>query len=371
MEAWQRELQDSITKPEDLARELGIDPDEVRAVMKEYRVRITPHMLRLIKEKGDAIWKQVVPEAVEGEDLLAAADPLNEDGDSPVPHLVHRYPDRVLLMVTNQCPVYCRFCTRKRLVGKPGFLSKGDLDRAVAYVKEHTEIRDVILSGGDPLLLTDDHLEQVLKALRRIPHLEIIRIGSRVPGSLPSRITETLCTMIRKYHPIYMNLHFNHPDEITPEVKQACERLADAGIPLGSQTVLLKGVNDNPEVMKRLMQKLLTCRIKPYYLYQADLTRGTNHFRTPVEEGLSILKAIQGHMSGMAVPHYVIDAPGGGGKIPLLPPEYLVDLNSQEAVLKNYENRIFRYPQVQPEPVSTTTHPSSGLFKILNNGGEP
>jgi len=373
MEDWQRELQASLTKPEDLARELGIDPEKVRSVMKDYRVRITPSMLKLIREKGDAIWKQVVPEAVEGDDLLAAADPLNEDADSPVPHLVHRYPDRVLLMVTNQCPIYCRFCTRKRLVGKPGFISKGDLELAVDYIRNHSEIRDVILSGGDPLLLTDDHLEQVLKSLRAVPHLEIIRIGSRVPGSLPSRITEALCAMVKKYHPVYMNLHFNHPDEITPEVKAACERLADAGIPLGSQTVLLKGVNDDPEVMKRLMQKLLTCRVKPYYLYQADLTQGTNHFRTTVEEGLTVIKAIQGHTSGMAVPHYVIDAPGGGGKIPLLPADYLVDLNSREAVLKNYENRIFRYPQPQREPESSEsleeTHvPPDGLFKILKDG---
>ena len=371
MEDWQRELQASITKPEDLARELGVDPEEVRSVMKDYRVRITPHMLNLIKGKGDAIWKQVVPEAVEGYDLLAAADPLNEDGDSPVPHLVHRYPDRVLLMVTNQCPIYCRFCTRKRLVGKPGFISKGDLDLAVDYIKNHSEIRDVILSGGDPLLLTDDHLERVFKALRAIPHLEIIRIGSRVPGSLPSRITEKLCAMIKNYHPIYMNLHFNHPDELTPEVKAACERLADAGVPLGSQTVLLRGVNDDPEVMKRLMQKLLTCRVKPYYLYQADLTQGTNHFRTTVEEGLSIIKEIQGHTSGMAVPHYVIDAPGGGGKIPLLPADYLVELNPREALLKNYEDRIFRYPQAEPEKDPALEEGrTNGLFKILNNGGK-
>ena len=375
MEEWQRELQASITKPEDLARELGIDPDEVRAVMKEYRVRITPHMLKLMKRKGDAIWKQVVPEAVEGEDLLAAADPLNEDNDSPVPHLVHRYPDRVLLMVTNQCPIYCRFCTRKRLVGKPGFISKGDLDLAVDYIRSHSEIRDIILSGGDPLLLTDDHLERVFKVLRTIPHLDLIRIGSRVPGSLPSRITEKLCAMIKKYHPVYMNLHFNHPDEITPEVREACGRLADAGVPLGSQTVLLRGVNDDPEIMKSLMQKLLSCRVKPYYLYQADLTRGTNHFRTTVEEGLSIIKALQGHTSGMGVPHYVIDAPGGGGKIPLLPADYLVDLNAGEVVLRNYENQIYRYPQVKPSPevirpTASAARGTNGLFRILNNGGD-
>ena len=360
MEDWQRELQQSITKPEDLADALGVDPESIRALTKEYRMRITPHTLKMIKEKGDAIWKQVVPEPIEAEDLNAPPDPLSEDEDSPVPHLVHRYPDRVLLMVTNQCPIYCRFCTRKRLVGKPGFLSQGDLELAIDYIRAHTEIRDVILSGGDPLLLTDDHLERVLKALRSIPHLEIIRIGTRVPGSLPSRITEKLCGMLKKYHPFYMNLHFNHPDELTPEVSLACERLADAGIPLGSQTVLLKGVNDDPEIMKRLMQKLLRSRIKPYYLYQADLTQGTNHFRTTVEKGLEIIKAIQGHTSGMAVPHYVIDAPGGGGKIPILPKENLVSLNSEEAVLRNYEDRLFTYPQVEEEGALE--------LKILDNG---
>lgn len=363
MEQWQRELQQSITKPEDLAATLsalgGVDPESIRSVVKDYRMRITPHVLRLIKEKGDAIWKQVMPEPVEAEDFDAPADPLSEDADSPVPHLVHRYPDRVLLMVTNQCPIYCRFCTRKRLVGKPGFLSQGDLDRAIEYIQTHPEIRDVILSGGDPLLLTDEYLERVLRELRAVPHLEIIRIGTRVPGSLPSRITEKLCRMLKKYHPLYMNLHFNHPDELTPEVKQACERLADAGIPLGSQTVLLEGVNDDPELIKRLMQKLLTCRVKPYYLYQADLTQGTNHFRTTVDKGLEILKALQGHTSGMAVPRYVIDAPGGGGKIPILPKENLLSLDSGEVVLKNYEDRIFTYPQVEEDAVLE--------LKALNN----
>jgi lysine 2,3-aminomutase len=345
MEDWQRELQQSITKPEDLAAELGVDPDSIREVTREYRMRITPQVLKQIRESGDAIRSQVVPDAVEGVDLDAPPDPLSEDQDSPVPHLVHRYPDRVLLMVTNQCPIYCRFCTRKRLVGKPGFLSKGDLDRAIDYIRNHPVIRDVILSGGDPLLLTDGHLETVLSALRAIPHLEIIRIGSRVPGTLPSRVTDSLCAMLQKYHPLYMNLHFNHPDELTPEVRRACEKLADAGIPLGSQTVLLKGVNDDPEIMKKLFQKLLVCRVKPYYLYQADLTRGTNHFRTSVEKGLEVIGAIQGHTSGMAVPHYVIDAPGGGGKIPILPKENLVELNADRAVIKNYEDRLFVYPQ--------------------------
>ena len=259
MEDWKKVLARSITKPKDLAKHLGVDEKEVTDVVGPYPMRITPTVLATIKEKGDAIWKQVVPEGIELDDIDAQDDPLEEDTDSPVPHLVHRYPDRVLLMVTNQCPIYCRFCTRKRLVGKPGFLKKGELDQAVAYLREHTEVRDVILSGGDPLLLPDNLIERILKALRSIPHLELIRFGTRVPGTLPERITPELCEMVKQYHPIYMNLHFNHPDELTPEVKGACERLADAGIPLGAQTVLLKGVNDDPEIMKRLMHQLLRC----------------------------------------------------------------------------------------------------------------
>jgi lysine 2,3-aminomutase len=345
MEDWKKVLARSITKPKDLAKQLGVDEKEIADIVGPYPMRITPTVLATIKEKGDAIWKQVVPESIELDDIDAQDDPLEEDTDSPVPHLVHRYPDRVLLMVTNQCPIYCRFCTRKRLVGKPGFLKKGELDQAVAYLREHTEVRDVILSGGDPLLLPDHLIERILKALRSIPHLELIRFGTRVPGTLPERITPELCEIVKQYHPIYMNLHFNHPDELTPEVKEACGRLADAGIPLGAQTVLLKGVNDDPEIMKRLMHQLLLARIKPYYLYMADLTKGTNHFRTTVETGLRIIQALQGHTSGMAVPHFVIDAPGGGGKIPLLPNEYLLNLDDKGAVLKNFENKTYHYPQ--------------------------
>lgn len=345
MEDWKKVLAQSITKPKDLAKQLGVDEKEVEEVVGPYPMRITPTVLSTIKKKGDAIWKQVVPEGIELDDIDAQDDPLEEDTDSPVPHLVHRYPDRVLLMVTNQCPIYCRFCTRKRLVGKPGFLKKGELDQAVAYLREHSEIRDVILSGGDPLLLPDHLIERILKALRSIPHLELIRFGSRVPGTLPQRITPELCEIVKRYHPIYMNLHFNHPDELTPEVKEACGHLADAGVPLGAQTVLLKGVNDDPEIMKRLMHQLLLARIKPYYLYMADLTKGTNHFRTTVETGLKIMQTLQGHTSGMAVPHFVIDAPGGGGKIPLLPNEYLLNLDEKGAVLKNFENKTYHYPQ--------------------------
>ncbi|MDF0643115.1 MAG: KamA family radical SAM protein [Nitrospira sp.] len=345
MEEWRRILADSIVKPKDLADRLGLDAKEIEDIVGPYPMRITPTVLNTIRAKDDAIWKQVIPDVAELADIDAEDDPLEEDLMSPVPHLVHRYPDRVLLMVTNQCPIYCRFCTRKRLVGKPGFLKKGELDRAVAYLRAHSEVRDVILSGGDPLLLPDHLLERILKALRTIPHLELIRIGSRVPGTLPERITPALCEIVKRYHPIYMNLHFNHPDELTSAVKAACGRLADAGVPLGAQTVLLKDVNDDPETMRRLVHQLLLARVKPYYLYQADLTKGTNHFRTTVETGLNIIKALQGHTSGMAVPHFVIDAPGGGGKIPLLPDDYLVRLNDDEAVLRNYENKRFRYPQ--------------------------
>lgn len=345
MEDWRQVLAQSIVKPKDLAERFGIDEKEIEAIIGPYPMRITPTVLQTIKSKDDPIWKQVVPDTAELDDIAADDDPLEEDLMSPVPHLVHRYPDRVLLMVTNQCPIYCRFCTRKRLVGKPGFLKKGELDRAIEYLREHKEVRDVILSGGDPLLLPDHLLERILKALRTIPHLEIIRIGSRVPGTLPQRITPQLCDMVKRYHPIYMNLHFNHPDELTPEVKVACGRLADAGIPLGAQTVLLKGVNDDPETMKRLVHHLLLARVKPYYLYQADLTKGTNHFRTTVETGLTIIKALQGHTSGMAVPHFVIDAPGGGGKIPLLPDDYMVHLDEDGAILRNYEDKPFHYPQ--------------------------
>lgn len=358
METWQKVLAQSIVKPKDLAARLGVGEKEIEEVVGSYPMRITPTVLAMIKAKGDAIWKQVVPDRAEMEDFDAPDDPLEEDLMSPVPHLVHRYPDRVLLMVTNQCPIYCRFCTRKRLVGKPGFIKKGDLDKAVAYLRAHPEVRDVILSGGDPLLLPDHLLEKVLRALRSIPHVEIIRIGSRVPGTLPQRITPKLCEIVKKYHPIYMNLHFNHPDELTPEVTAACGMLADAGVPLGAQTVLLKGVNDDPEVMKRLMHKLLLARVKPYYLYQADLTKGTNHFRTTVETGLEIIRALQGHTSGMAVPHFVIDAPGGGGKIPMLPGDYLVHMDDEGVVLSNYEHKTFRYPQ-----------PGNGPFDMA--GGKP
>lgn len=362
MEQWQTDIKESIDDVETLEKVLGVPAEEVRTIVEQYPMRITPHVLKTIRP-GNAIWKQVVPSAEEGREDAACAsgDPLHEEHDSPVPNLVHRYPDRVLLFVTNQCPIYCRFCTRKRFVGSPGTLTPAELKEVLDYIRAHTEIRDIILSGGDPLMVVDRLLERILIGLREIPHLEIIRIGTRVPGSLPSRITENLCKMLKKYHPFYMNLHFNHPDEITPEVARACGMLADAGIPLGSQTVLLEGINDDPETMKRLMQKLLAIRVKPYYIYQADLVRGTHHFRTRVEKGLKIISALRGHTSGMAVPHYVIDAPNGGGKVAILPQETLLYMDEDQVIVKNYEEKSFRYPQ----PSSTPTAENHFAFSMV------
>jgi len=352
LEQWQHILKKSLIKPQQFSEEFGLDADKLAQVMTEYPARINPYFLRLIKEKDDPIYRQVVPDEQEINDYVGIDDPLNEEGDSPVPSVVHRYEDRALLMVTHQCPVYCRFCTRKRFVGKEP-ISREMVRKGINYIREHDEIKDVILSGGDPLILKDREIEEILKALREIPHLEVIRIGTRVPGALPQRVTKKLCSMLKKYHPLYVNINFIHPPrEITDEVAVACGRLADAGIPLGSQTVLLKGINDDPETIKELMQKLLAIRVKPYYLYQADLTKGTEHLRTPVECGLNIIKALQGRISGMAIPKFVIDLPGGGGKIPLLPPDFVMEINENEVIARNHNDTVYRYPQPDAEKVS-------------------
>ncbi|HEU0265540.1 MAG TPA: KamA family radical SAM protein [Geobacterales bacterium] len=347
METWQRLLQASIIHPGDLTRRYGIDPRPLEAVAARYPMRVNPYYLGLIKEVGDPIWRQAVPSAEELQDGCCPVDPLNEENQSPVPNLVHRYPDRVLFLVCSECAMYCRFCTRKRKVGGEKMVVNDETIRqGLDYIRSHPEIRDVILSGGDPLLLSDERLDDILRQLRAIPTLEIIRIGSRIPVVLPQRITPNLVKVLRRYHPLFINTHFNHPDEITEDSARACARLADAGIPLGNQTVLLRGVNDNAVVMKRLMQRLLTLRIRPYYIYQADLVQGTDHFRTTVEEGLAVVAALRGHTSGMAVPAYVIDAPGGGGKIPLLP-DYLQALGD-EVLLKNYQGKPFSYLNAAP-----------------------
>jgi len=348
MEEWQRLLKEGVNNAHQLAERLGVDEELAERISRDFRIRINAYYLSLIKAPGDPIWKQVVPDPRELADEDCPDDPLNEEGDSPVPNLTHRYPDRVLLLVNHQCPIYCRFCTRKRKVSEPGWWTRDTIRQGIEYIRQHPEVRDVVVSGGDPLMLPDHMIDWILSELRSIPHLEIIRIGSRVPCALPQRITPELCAILKKYHPLYINTHFNHPDEITPEARRACEMLADAGIPLGCQTVLLKGVNDDPEVMTRLMQKLLTIRVRPYYIYQADLTRGTNYFRTRVEKGLEIIRALRGWTSGLAVPHFVIDTPGGGGKVPLLP-EYVVEINDQEVVMRNYRGEIYRYPQVPEE----------------------
>jgi len=350
MEPWQQQLSQSTVKIKDLP--FIPDSPEYRERLEKveelYPIRINSYFLNLIKGPNDPLWKQVVPTLEELDDYIdgdtLVADPLNEEGDMPVPELVHRYPDRVLLMINNQCPIVCRFCTRKRKIGFPGVVTRDTLRQGIEYIRNNPEIRDVIMSGGDPLLVPDKELDRILGELRSIPHLEIIRIGTRVPGTLPARITENLCSILKKYHPLYFNMHFNHPAEITPEVEKACAMLANIGIPLGSQTVLLKGVNDDTQVMKELMLKLLKNRVKPYYIYQADMTEGTDHFRTSVQKGLDIIRDLMGHISGMAVPYFVIDAPGGGGKVRLLP-NSIVEHNKDEVVITNYEGKVFRYSQ--------------------------
>lgn len=327
----------------EVLKRFGANLKEIHKVKRVYPMKVSPYYLSLIKAKDDPIWKQCIPDIKELEDHLNIDDPLSEERDTKVPGLVHRYPDRVLLLVSSMCPTYCRFCTRKRKVGRIKQIPMGQIMKGIDYIREHKEVRDVILSGGDPFLRIDSELEHILKQLRTIPHLEIIRIGTRVPCNLPSRITKRLCNMLKKYHPIYVNIHFNHPSEITPESKKACELLANAGIPLGSQTVLLRGVNDSPEVMKELMQKLIQIRVRPYYMYLCDLVKGVEHFRTSVKTAFKIFKELQGFISGLCIPHLVIDSPGGGGKIPILP-QYIKEITPEKIVLVNYKGKEYEYP---------------------------
>ncbi len=355
MESWQELLRKkSIASLEVLAARFGAEHfpelDLLRQAAENFEFRISPAMVDLIKSPDDPIWRQYVPSVQELEVHDGIVDSLAEDEHSPVPNITHRYPDRALFLVSPVCASYCRFCTRRRKVGDPEKIPMSQLESAFQYLEQHTEIRDVIMSGGDPLLLSDRRIDDILKRLRAIPHLEVIRIGSRVPCHLPERITPELCAILKKYHPFYINTHFNHPDELTPAAVQGLGMLADAGIPLGCQTVLLKGVNDDPAVMKKLMQKLLVARVRPYYIYMCDQVAGAEHFRTTVEKGLEIVKALRGWTSGLAVPHFVIDAPGGGGKIPLLP-EYVVKITDKEVVLRNYTGKRFKYKQPYvPEP---------------------
>jgi len=348
---WRWQLRNRYRSLEELSRVLNLTMDEITAICRHrgsLPLAVTPYYASLLDpdDPSQSLRRTVVPV---GDEYLRtpgeAEDPLGEDADSPVPGLVHRYPDRVLFLVTDFCSTNCRYCTRSRMIG-PEHRHAGLIrqwERGVRYIERHPEVRDVLLSGGDPLTLADEKLEWLLKRLRQIPHIQMIRIGTKAPVVLPQRVTPALTRMLKRYHPLWMSIHFTHPAELTPEVRTACARLADAGIPLGSQTVLLAGINDRVDTMKELMHGLLTFRVKPYYLYQCDPILGSAHFRTPVTKGLEVIQGLRGHTTGYAVPTYVIDAPGGGGKIPLLP-EYAIGREGDDLILRNYEGHTFRYP---------------------------
>ena len=348
---WQ--LQNRVTNLSQLESHLNLSNKERNGVIlsgDKLSLSITPHFFNLIDANNPdcPIRKQVIPTVDEisvGSEEMS--DPCGEDSHMPVPGLVHRYPDRVLFLLTDRCASYCRYCTRSRVVSGAGENNlKTNFEDAFQYLENNKSIRDVLFSGGDPLLYADNKLEKIIKRIRSIKHIEFIRIGSRIPIFLPQRITPNLCNMLKKYHPLWMSVHTNHPKELTSEVKQALERLANSGIPLGNQSVLLKGVNDDISTMKSLVHKLLQCRVRPYYLYQCDLIEGSSHLRTSASKGIEIIEGLRGHTSGYAVPQFVIDAPGGGGKIPINP-EYVVEKNSKQLKIRNYEGKSFIYPEPQ------------------------
>lgn len=347
---WRWQLRNSFSSLRQLGEFLKLSEEELFYVIGRQKppLRITPYYASLIdpNNPAQAIRRTMVP--VNNELIMTPeekVDPLGEENQSPTPQLVHRYPDRVLFLATGVCAAYCRYCTRSHLVSKKekSHCRISEWDVAIDYISQHQEVRDVLISGGDPLTMSDNRIEYLLSRLRKIEHVEIIRIGTKVPVVLPQRITSSLIDILKKYHPLFMSIHFTHPDEITPETAYACKKLADAGIPLGSQTVLLKGINDNVETFKKLTHELLKIRVRPYYLYQCDLIPGSSHFRTPVSKGLEIIRGLRGFTSGYAIPHFVIDAPGGGGKIPLLP-EYVAGKDENGYILVNYEGKTFRYP---------------------------
>lgn len=349
---WRWQLKHRITSLEQLQKLMPtISPEEFAGTMlanAKLAMAITPYFFNLIDpaDENCPIRRQVIPRIEEvHKSSWEMADPCGEDSHSPVPGLVHRYPDRVLFLVTDRCAAYCRYCTRSRLVSNAtGYDFHPDFERQIDYIRKTTTIRDVLLSGGDPLLFSDDKLEALLSALRSIPHVEFLRIGTRIPIFLPQRITPALCNMLRKYHPLFISVHSNHPRELTTEVREALGRLADAGIPLGNQSVLLRQVNDDAAVMRAHVQKLLMCRVKPYYIYQCDLITGSAHLRTSVRKGLEIMEQLRGHTTGYAVPQFVIDAPGGGGKVPINP-DYVLSRNDERVVIRNFEGKVFEYPE--------------------------
>lgn len=361
---WKWQLRNRVTTLEGLERHLTLTPEERSGVIlsgNKLALAVTPHYFNLIERDnpGCPIRRQIIPHAGEGEISPAEmADPCGEDAHMPVPGLVHRYPDRVLFLVTDRCASYCRYCTRSRVVSGAGEQElETDFDQAVAYLEKHREIRDVLLSGGDPLLFSDEKLDTLLGRLRAIPHIEFVRIGTRIPIFLPQRITPELCAILKRHHPLWMSVHTNHPRELTAEVRDALGMLADHGVPLGNQSVLLRGVNDSLPVMRRLVQKLLRCRVRPYYLYQCDLIRGSSHLRAPVAKGIEIIEGLRGHTTGYAVPQYVIDAPGGGGKVPVNP-GYILFHDREKVVFRNFEGKVFEYPEVgdHSSPASVPLH---------------
>lgn len=353
---WKWQVANRITTVEQLKKIINLTEQEekdINAVVKNFRLGITPYYASLMDPDDPRcpVRMQAVPVLAETHrseaDML---DPLHEDEDSPAPGLTHRYPDRVLFLITDQCSMYCRHCTRRRLAGETDAQrSMDDINACLDYIRKSPEVRDVLLSGGDCLLVDDDVLEYIIKELRAIPHVEIVRLGSRTPVVMPMRITDNLVNMLKKYHPIWLNTHFNHSKEMTLDAMEACRKLADAGIPLGNQSVLLRGVNDCPHIMRDLVHNLVKNRVRPYYIYQCDLSLGIEHFRTPVAKGIEIIEGLRGHTSGYAVPTFVVDAPGGGGKIPVMP-QYLISQSPDKVILRNYEGVITTYTEPKDLP---------------------
>lgn len=380
---WKWQLTHTVNSLEDLQKVIHMTPEEelgLRHVRKSIPLRITPYYALLMDPDDPScpIRAQAVPLSHEMQrSPWDMEDPLEEDGDAPVPGLTHRYPDRVLFLITNQCAMYCRHCTRRRFSGQVGHaVPRPQLDAAIAYIRDTPAVRDVLLSGGDGLLVNDRILEYILSNLRAIPHVEIIRIGTRAPVVFPQRITDELCQILRRYHPIWINTHFNHPYEITPQAILACEKLVDAGVPLGNQTVLMRGVNDCAHIMKNLLHQLVKIRVRPYYLYQCDLSEGIEHFRTSIAKGIEIMEQLIGHTSGYAVPTFVVDAPGGGGKIPVMP-QYLISQGHGKTILRNFEGIITTYHEPIYEETGcppTCTHDRAkdsdeliGIARLLND----
>lgn len=369
---WRWQLSHRLNSVEEIEKVIKLTDSERKALQTSglFRVDVTPYFISLINpdDLNDPVRKQIIPSSEEMNAFTAMMeDSLAEDRHSPVPGLVHRYPDRVLMLVTTQCASYCRYCTRSRIVGDPGqTFSQQEFDAQIEYLKRTPQVRDVLLSGGDPLVLAPKILEKILTRLREIPHIEIIRIGSRVPVFLPMRVTQELCDMLEKFHPLWLNIHVNHPNEISQELADATDRMARAGIPLGNQSVLLAGVNDCVHVQRELVQKLTRVRVRPYYLYQADLVEGGGHFRTPVAKGIEIIEGLRGHTSGYAVPQFIVDAPGGGGKIPVMP-NYQISASDHKIILRNYEGYVTTYE----EPIVYKPHDPATCSYCQNKRPEP